>query len=354
MGRPPRHVRVRSRRGHRAEPRRGRLASVLASGPHDVVARRGVPADLGGGTGRHHRRPAVRRCLLRAADAAPASARLDVSPGGTTDPIRLPELEIVDAPRFPWRGVLLDVARHFMPKSFVLELIDLIALHKCNVLHLHLTDDQGWRIESRATRASPKSGRGAASHRRQASSKTRAGIPLRRFLHARRSRRDRRLRTRASRASAARDRHAGTHARRHRLLPALGNTEERPRRRRDVGGVHARPQPRGRRRCSSAPTSSIRSSTSSRGRTCTSAATSARRRNGRRILGPKRSCAKRDTTTSANSKAGSVSASRHISRNAIADSSVGTTCSRAARRRTPILMAWQDEASRRRGRRSRP
>ena len=65
---------------------------------------------------------------------------------GRSEPIRLPDLVIVDAPRFPWRGVLLDVARHFMPKSFVLELIDLLALHKCNVLHLHLTDDQGWRI----------------------------------------------------------------------------------------------------------------------------------------------------------------------------------------------------------------
>jgi hexosaminidase len=60
--------------------------------------------------------------------------------------IELPALEIVDAPRFPWRGVHLDVARHFMPKSFVLTLIDLAALHKCNVLHLHLTDDQGWRL----------------------------------------------------------------------------------------------------------------------------------------------------------------------------------------------------------------
>jgi hexosaminidase len=66
---------------------------------------------------------------------------------GWSEPISIPELEIVDAPRLPWRGVLLDVARHFMPKSFILELIDLLALHKCNVLHLHLTDDQGWRIE---------------------------------------------------------------------------------------------------------------------------------------------------------------------------------------------------------------
>lgn len=65
---------------------------------------------------------------------------------GRSESIRLRELEIIDAPRLPWRGVLLDVARHFMPKAFVLELIDLLALHKCNVLHLHLTDDQGWRI----------------------------------------------------------------------------------------------------------------------------------------------------------------------------------------------------------------
>jgi hexosaminidase len=63
------------------------------------------------------------------------------------EPISIPELEIVDAPRLPWRGVLLDVARHFMPKSFIFEMIDLLALHKCNVLHLHLTDDQGWRID---------------------------------------------------------------------------------------------------------------------------------------------------------------------------------------------------------------
>ncbi|MFF4741081.1 beta-N-acetylhexosaminidase [Streptomyces sp. NPDC001262] len=54
---------------------------------------------------------------------------------------------IEDAPRFAWRGVLLDVARHFMPKDGVLRYLDLLAAHKLNVLHLHLTDDQGWRIE---------------------------------------------------------------------------------------------------------------------------------------------------------------------------------------------------------------
>ena len=65
---------------------------------------------------------------------------------GRSGAIEVPHLEIVDAPRLPWRGVHLDVCRHFMPKSFLLRLIELIALHKCNVFHLHLTEDQGWRI----------------------------------------------------------------------------------------------------------------------------------------------------------------------------------------------------------------
>jgi hexosaminidase len=59
----------------------------------------------------------------------------------------VPGVEIEDRPAFGWRGALLDVARHFMPKEFVLRYVDLLALHKLNVLHLHLTDDQGWRIE---------------------------------------------------------------------------------------------------------------------------------------------------------------------------------------------------------------
>ena len=58
-----------------------------------------------------------------------------------------PALTIDDWPRFPWRGMELDVVRHFMPKEFVLKFIDLLALHKMNRFHWHLTDDQGWRIE---------------------------------------------------------------------------------------------------------------------------------------------------------------------------------------------------------------
>jgi hexosaminidase len=65
-------------------------------------------------------------------------------------PVVLPGVVIEDGPRFGHRGVLLDVARHFMPKDGVLRFIDLISAHKLNVLHLHLTDDQGWRIQIRA------------------------------------------------------------------------------------------------------------------------------------------------------------------------------------------------------------
>nr|WP_202529109.1 beta-N-acetylhexosaminidase [Streptomyces sp. SID486] len=63
--------------------------------------------------------------------------------------LRVPHQVVEDAPRFRWRGLLLDVARHFMPKEGVLRYLDLMAAHKLNVLHLHLTDDQGWRIEIR-------------------------------------------------------------------------------------------------------------------------------------------------------------------------------------------------------------
>ena len=59
----------------------------------------------------------------------------------------LPCVEIKDAPRFGYRGVMIDVARHFFPKEEMKRVIDLMALHKLNNLHWHLSDDQGWRIE---------------------------------------------------------------------------------------------------------------------------------------------------------------------------------------------------------------
>jgi hexosaminidase len=64
--------------------------------------------------------------------------------------IALQGVEIEDVPRFGWRGIGLDLSRHFFPKDFVLKLVDLASLHKLNVLHLHLSDDQGWRVEINA------------------------------------------------------------------------------------------------------------------------------------------------------------------------------------------------------------
>ncbi|MGH9369895.1 MAG: beta-N-acetylhexosaminidase [Vicinamibacterales bacterium] len=65
-------------------------------------------------------------------------------------PVRVPAGRIADSPRFGWRGAMLDVARHFMSVDDVNRYIDLLALHKLNRLHLHLADDQGWRIEIRS------------------------------------------------------------------------------------------------------------------------------------------------------------------------------------------------------------
>ncbi|MCL3781078.1 beta-N-acetylhexosaminidase [Prolixibacteraceae bacterium JC049] len=59
----------------------------------------------------------------------------------------IPTIQISDNPRFKWRGFMQDVSRHFMPKKYILSLIDYLSLHKINKLHLHLVDDQGWRIE---------------------------------------------------------------------------------------------------------------------------------------------------------------------------------------------------------------
>ena len=68
----------------------------------------------------------------------------------TADPgrgaVTLPSLAVDDKPRFAWRGLLLDSARHMQSPAFILETIDWMALHKLNVLQWHLTDDQGWRL----------------------------------------------------------------------------------------------------------------------------------------------------------------------------------------------------------------
>jgi hexosaminidase len=73
-----------------------------------------------------------------------------------------PDVAIADRPRFAWRGAMLDVARHFFGVEDVCRLIDHLAAYKLNVLHLHLSDDQGWRIAiDRWPRLTEHGGRGA-------------------------------------------------------------------------------------------------------------------------------------------------------------------------------------------------
>ncbi|MDT7842832.1 beta-N-acetylhexosaminidase [Streptomyces justiciae] len=113
-------------------PGLGEEAYRLVVAPHGVHLQGGSPAGV-------FRGAQTLRQLL-----GPDAFRRAPLPGRTW---RLPLTEIQDAPRFPWRGLMLDVARHFMPKDGVLRYLDLMAAHKLNVFHFHLTDDQGWRVE---------------------------------------------------------------------------------------------------------------------------------------------------------------------------------------------------------------
>lgn len=63
--------------------------------------------------------------------------------------LNIPFVTIADKPRFKWRGMHLDVCRHFFPVEFIKKYLDILAMHKMNVFHWHLTEDQGWRIEIR-------------------------------------------------------------------------------------------------------------------------------------------------------------------------------------------------------------
>lgn len=74
-------------------------------------------------------------------------AEIEASEKITNTKFEIPAVAITDSPRFGWRGIMLDVSRHYYSKAYVKEFIDQIARYKFNRLHLHLTDDNGWRIE---------------------------------------------------------------------------------------------------------------------------------------------------------------------------------------------------------------
>ncbi|MBB2924484.1 beta-N-acetylhexosaminidase [Cellulomonas cellasea] len=79
-------------------------------------------------------------------DAAPAPDPAP-APDSALAPVRLPAVVVVDAPRFGWRGLSVDVARHFFGPEVLRTVVDVMANLRLNVLHLHLTDDQGWRLD---------------------------------------------------------------------------------------------------------------------------------------------------------------------------------------------------------------
>lgn len=72
---------------------------------------------------------------------------LQLLPLQNTEKLTIPTLQILDYPRFAYRGMHLDVVRHFFPMSYIKKYIDYLTFHKLNTFHWHLTDDQGWRIE---------------------------------------------------------------------------------------------------------------------------------------------------------------------------------------------------------------
>jgi hexosaminidase len=111
-----------------------------AEGYRLVVARDGVTLTAATPAGLHWGAQTLRQLL-------PASIDATTRPPG---PWHLPLGRIHDRPRFAWRGLMLDVARHFFDVREVKRLVDLMTLYKLNRLHLHLTDDQGWRLAIRS------------------------------------------------------------------------------------------------------------------------------------------------------------------------------------------------------------
>jgi hexosaminidase len=85
--------------------------------------------------------------MFRAIETIRQLLPADIEVKQYTGPLTLPAVSIVDQPVYAWRGMHLDVSRHFFSIEYLKKFIDRLALYKFNKLHLHLTDDQGWRIE---------------------------------------------------------------------------------------------------------------------------------------------------------------------------------------------------------------
>jgi hexosaminidase len=117
----------------------GADASLGAEGYRLTVSPDGVKIIGGGGPGMFYGMQTLLQLLPPQVFAA---AKADASVAWT-----VPAVEIKDQPRFRWRGLLLDVSRHFFNRQEIENFIDLMAQHKLNTFHWHLTDDNGWRPE---------------------------------------------------------------------------------------------------------------------------------------------------------------------------------------------------------------
>jgi hexosaminidase len=116
------------------EGRVGPEGYLLEAAPAGIMIRAARPAGLFYGV----------QTLLQ---LLPAAIEPPAGPWASAAPWAVPGVAIEDRPRFGWRGAMLDCSRHFFPKDFVKRWIDILASHKLNTFHWHLTDDQGWRIE---------------------------------------------------------------------------------------------------------------------------------------------------------------------------------------------------------------
>ena len=117
---------------HGADSGLGAEGYALTAGTHSVVIRAATAAGIFYGT----------QSLLQLLPPEVFSTQRVSGVAWT-----VPGVEITDAPRFVWRGFMLDVSRHFFTKAEVEKVLDLMALYKLNTFHWHLVDDQGWRIE---------------------------------------------------------------------------------------------------------------------------------------------------------------------------------------------------------------
>jgi hexosaminidase len=114
-------------------------AKVAREGYTLAADRDSVVITAGAGSGLFHGVQTLRQLLPFGIESHQSAIRMG--------PWQIPSMTVTDAPRYPWRGAMLDVARHFFTPDEVKQYIDILALYKFSVLHLHLADDQGWRIE---------------------------------------------------------------------------------------------------------------------------------------------------------------------------------------------------------------